>query len=136
MSATRETTIPGAKLTVRLQTGGADLIQELAADWRSLYDEAGDEIFYRPEWTQAYLSAFAPQMKITLISVWAGQRLRALLPLVREQIWITGLPAVRLTLPANVHCLRVGLAICTGEEGDEALRALWQAVKELPGWNI
>ena len=137
MSATRETTIPGAKLTVRLQTGGADLIQELAADWRSLCDEAGDnEIFYRPEWTQAYLSAFAPQMKITLISVWAGQRLRALLPLVREQIWITGLPAVRLTLPANVHCLRVGLAICTGEEGDEALRALWQAVKELPGWNI
>lgn len=138
MSATPETKLPAVDFTVRLQTGGAELFQELAPHWRALCDESSGEIFYRPEWAHAYLSAFAPQSKITIISVWAGQRLRALLPLVRERIWIAGLPAFCLTIPANVHCARIGFAVCQNEsqEGEAALRILWQAVKDLPGWNL
>jgi CelD/BcsL family acetyltransferase involved in cellulose biosynthesis len=62
--------------------------------------------------------------------------LRAVLPLMRERSFVSGLPAVSLTVPANVHCFRVGLSVCPGEEGEAALRAVWQAVKELPGWNM
>ena len=136
MSATGETKIPGANLTVRLQTGGAELVQQLAPHWRALCDESDDEIFYRPEWAHAYLAAFASQSKITIISVWDGQRLRSLLPLVCQRTWISGLPATSLSLPANVHCSRISFVICPGDEGEAALRALWQALKDLPGWNV
>lgn len=133
----KEQAIPGTRLDVRVESGGAEAVTRLANDWRSLCDESGDEeIFYRPEWIQAYLLAFAPQARIILISVWSGNRLRAVLPLMRERSFVSGLPAVSLTVPANVHCFRVGLPVCQGEEGEAALRVVWQAVKELPGWNM
>lgn len=134
--STASNPIPGGKLSVRVQSGGTELLEQISAPWRALCDETGDEIFYRPEWTQAYLSAFAPQAPITVISAWAGNRLRAVLPLARERIWISGLPAVRLTVPGNVHSARIGFALCAGEEGERALRAIWQALKELPGWSV
>jgi CelD/BcsL family acetyltransferase involved in cellulose biosynthesis len=141
MNAAVETQIPDTNLSLRVQTGGAEILQEVAADWRALCDECGDdEIFYRPEWIQAYLLAFAPQARIILISAWSGERLRAVLPLMRQRSWgwatAGGFPAAGLTVPANVHCFRVGLPVCPGEEGEAALHAIWQAVKELPGWNV
>jgi CelD/BcsL family acetyltransferase involved in cellulose biosynthesis len=128
--------VSSQSISVRVQRGGAELIEQLAADWRALCDESSDEIFYRPEWTQAYLAAFVPQAKLIVLSAWAGRRLCGVLPLLREHAWISGLPAARLTLPANVHCFRLGLAHRPGEEGEQALRALWQALKELPGWSV
>ena len=135
-SLARETRLPGTNLSVRLQTGGPELVEELSSSWRSLCDEAADEIFYRPDWTQAYLSAFAPQTSLTIISVWDGPRLRALLPLLRQRVWMAGLPALQLTIPANVHSARTGFALCPGEESESALRALWQAIKGLPRWDV
>lgn len=137
MEAQGKVKIPGEKLAVRVQTGGAELVQGLSRDWQQLCDESGEgEIFYRPEWMLAYLNAFAPQAKITVISAWAGERLRGVLPLMHQRAWITGLPALIATIPANVHCFRVGLVCCPGEEGREVLRALWQAMKALPGWSV
>ena len=137
MSAATEVKILGEKLAVRVQTGGVELIEQLAPGWQRLCDESsGGEIFYRPEWMLAYLNAFAPKARVTVISAWAGDRLRGVLPLMSERAWIAGLPATQLTIPANVHCFRVGLAICPGEEGREVLRSLWQAMKALPGWSI
>lgn len=123
-------------LSVRLQTGGADLLRELEPHWRSLCDESAAEVFYRPEWALAWLSAFTHAPSLTIISVWNGQQLRALLPLLRKRIWIAGLPATCLTLPGNVHCARIGFPLCASEEDDQALRALWQALKNLPGWSV
>ena len=128
--------LPGRNLTVRLQVGGADLIHNLAPHWTALCDESASEVFYRPEWTQAYLSAFGRASSITIISVWNGRSLRALVPLVRRRIWIAGLPATSLGLPANVHCARIGFPVCPGEEGGAALRSAWGAIRTLPGWSL
>jgi CelD/BcsL family acetyltransferase involved in cellulose biosynthesis len=128
--------IPGRELSVRVESGGAELVEKLAPAWRALCDEAAEEIFYRPEWTQAYLRAFAPEAKITVISAWTGDRLRAVLPLLRERTWISGLPAVRLSIPGNVHSARLGFPLSPGEQGEQALRAVWQALKELPDWSM
>jgi CelD/BcsL family acetyltransferase involved in cellulose biosynthesis len=128
--------IPGRELSVRVESGGADLVEQLAPAWRRLCDEAADEIFYRPEWTHAYLRAFAPEARITVISAWAGDRLHAVVPLLRERTWIGGLPAVRLSIPGNVHSARLGFPLSPGKQGEQALRAVWQAVKELPGWSM
>ena len=136
MSAAAEMELPGNNLSVQVQTGGADLVRQLEPHWRSLCDESASEVFYRPEWVLAWLSAFAHSPSLTIISVWDGPRLRALLPLLRNRIWIAGLPAACLTLPGNVHCARIGFPVCAHEEGEQALRALWQALKNLSGWTV
>jgi CelD/BcsL family acetyltransferase involved in cellulose biosynthesis len=129
--------IPGTKLSVRVQRGGQELVEQVADQWRRLCDESGDEeVFYRPEWAQAYLRAFEPGADVIVISAWAGERLRGILPLIRGRVVVSGFSVVKLTLPANVHSLRASLTVCPGEEGEAALKALWQAVKSMPHWDI
>ena len=124
-------------LTVRVQTGDASVIEQIAAQWRQLCDESGDEeIFYRPEWALAYLQAFHINSEVIVISVWQGERLRGVLPLVRHVSRAYGVPVTKLTLPANVHSLRASLTVCSGSEGDAALSALLQPVRKLPDWDV
>jgi CelD/BcsL family acetyltransferase involved in cellulose biosynthesis len=128
--------IPGTQLSVRVQRG-QELVEQIAADWRRLCDESGDEeVFYRPEWAQAYLQAFEPKADVIVISAWAGDRLRGILPLVQRRAFVSGFPIVTLTIPANVHSLRASLTVCQGEEGEAALQALWRAAKNLPRWDL
>ena len=137
MTVAQEQAIPGTKLSVRVQRGGPELVEQIAGEWRRLCDESGDEeVFYRPEWAQAYLQAFEPKADVIIISAWAGERLRGILPLVRRRTLMSGLPIVQLTLPANVHSLRASLTVCPGEEGAAVLKALWQAAKNLPRWDM
>jgi CelD/BcsL family acetyltransferase involved in cellulose biosynthesis len=129
--------IPGTQLSVRVQRGGQELVEQIAGQWRRLCDESGDEeVFYRPEWAQAYLQAFDPKAEVIVISAWAGERLCGILPLVRRRTFVSGFPVVTLTVPANVHSLRANLTVCPGEEGAVALKAIWQAAKKLPRWDL
>jgi CelD/BcsL family acetyltransferase involved in cellulose biosynthesis len=129
--------IPGTQLSIRVQRGGQELVEQIAAEWRRLCDESGDEeVFYRPEWAQAYLQAFEPRADVIVISAWAGERLRGILPLVRRRAFVSGFPVATLTVPANVHSLRASLTVCPGVEGQSALQALWQATKNLPRWDL
>lgn len=122
---------------VRVQSGGIDLIAEIANAWRALCNESPDqEIFYRPEWAETYLRAFEPAADVTMITVWAGVKLRGVLPLVRHRVVAYGLPITKLTVPGNVHSLRAGLAVCPGEERAEVLQILWQTAKNLSNWDI
>jgi CelD/BcsL family acetyltransferase involved in cellulose biosynthesis len=136
MMLTQELVIPQTKLSVRVQHGGRELVDRIACEWRRLCDESGDEeVFYRPEWAQAYLQAFEPNADVILISAWSGERLRGILPLVRRRIIVGGLPIVKLTLPANVHSLRASLTVCPGEEGAAVLKELWAVTTDLPQWD-
>ena len=129
--------IPGTQLSVRIQRGGPELVEQIAGEWRRLCDESGDEeVFYRPEWAQAYLHAFEPKADVIVISAWASERLRGILPLVRRRAFVFGFPVVTLTVPANVHSLRASLTLCPGLEGHLVLQALLQAIKDLPRWDL
>ncbi len=129
--------IPGKQWAVRVQRGGQELVEQIAGEWRRLCDESGDEeVFYRPEWALAYLQAFEPKADVILISAWAGDKMRGILPLIRRQIVMSGLPVVQLSFPANVHSLRASLTVCPGEEGAAVLKVLWEAVKNLPRWDL
>ncbi|HEY2117407.1 MAG TPA: GNAT family N-acetyltransferase [Candidatus Angelobacter sp.] len=137
MTAERGHQIPGQRFSVRVQRGGRELVEQIAADWRRLCDESGDEeVFYHPEWAQAYLQAFDPKADVVMISAWVGDRLRGILPLVRRRAFVSGFPIVTLTIPANVHSLRASLTVCRGAEGEATLQALWQAAKNLPRWDL
>src|SRR6185312_17263559 len=99
MTAERGQQIPGQQFSVRVQRGGQELVEQIAHDWRLLCDGFGDEeVFYRPEWAQAYLQAFDPKADVVLISAWAGARLRGVLPLVQRRSKMSGLPVVQLSL--------------------------------------
>jgi CelD/BcsL family acetyltransferase involved in cellulose biosynthesis len=129
--------IPGTQLSVRVQRGGQELVEQIAGEWRRLCDESGDEeVFYRPEWAQAYLQAFEPKAEVIVISAWARERLRGILPLVRRRTIVSGFPVVTLTIPANVHSLRASLTVCPGLEGQLVLHAFLQKIRELPRWDL
>lgn len=125
------------ELSVRVQSGGVELVEQIADAWRQLCDESGDEeVFYRPEWAQAYLRAFNPRADVIVISAWAGDKLRGVLPLVRHRVRAYGFPIIKLSVPANVHALRASLTVRAGDEGAAVLKALWQAAKKLPQWDV
>lgn len=122
---------------VRVQSGSVQLIAEIASEWRQLCNESSDqEISYRPEWTESYLRAFEPDAEVTMITAWAGMKLRGVLPLVRHRVTAYGLPITKLTVPANVHSLRAGLTVCPGEERADVLQMLWQTAKNLQNWDV
>jgi CelD/BcsL family acetyltransferase involved in cellulose biosynthesis len=125
------------ELSIRVQSGGIELVEQIADAWRQLCDESGDEeVFYRPEWAQAYLLAFNPRADVIVISAWAGGKLCGVLPLVRHRVRAYGFPIIKLSVPANVHALRASLTVCAGDEGAAVLKALWQAAKKLPQWDV
>ena len=122
-------------LSVRVQSGGIELVEQIADAWRQLCDESDDEeVFYRPEWAQAYLQAFEPRADVVVISAWTGPKLRGVLPLVRHRVTVYGFPILKLSVPANVHSLRASLTVCAGEKRDAVLKTLWQAARDLPQW--
>ncbi len=123
-------------MTTHVQRGGVELVDQIAAEWRRLCDESGDdEVFYRPEWAQAYMRAFDQDAEVIVISAWSEDELRGVLPLVQRRVSMSGLPVIQLTIPANVHSLRASLTVCPGAEGAAALQLLWRALTRLPGWD-
>ena len=59
--------IPGTNFSVRVERSGHELVEQVAGQWRRLCDESGDEeVFYRPEWAQAYLLCFEPKADVVI----------------------------------------------------------------------
>src|SRR5256712_13313108 len=120
-----------------VQTGGVELIDALAEEWRELCEEEpNDQPFCRPEWVRAYLRAFAPRAKLVLITARVDDRLRAVLPLIEERGFLCGLPVRKLRSAANVHCVRFDMARGAGAEGEAAVLAVWRRLRDLPGWGL
>jgi CelD/BcsL family acetyltransferase involved in cellulose biosynthesis len=131
------TNLPVQETVIQCQTGPAEIIDGLEPAWSLLCDELQDsEPFFRPEWIRACLKAFFPTQQVTLLSAWSADRLLAVLPLLKERTWFCGLPVTRLSLVATVHSFRVGMVRREGAEGDEAVRALWEAIQQMPGWDV
>lgn len=128
---------PSSPHSIRIQTGGIDLLESLVAGWERIAEEdPAGEAFYRPEWSLSFLRAFAPSAKLVVVTAWHGKALRAVLPLIRVRSFLTGLPVRKLMGVANVHCCRLGLALAPGEEHEPLLGAMWDALKSLQDWDV
>jgi CelD/BcsL family acetyltransferase involved in cellulose biosynthesis len=137
MNALGVQTVQAQNLGVRIQTGGVEILQQIAPEWRRLWEQLPEnEPFYRPEWVEAGFRAFFSNSELVLITASEGGRLQAALPLRRERSSLSGLPATKLMPIANVHGVRTGLVYPPGDAGIEALRVTWDALKALPGWNV
>ena len=116
--------------------GGVELIERFAAEWRQLCDEGPtDQPFYRPEWVGAYVRAFAPQLRLLLVTARIAGRLQAVLPLVGERRSVAGLPVRVLRSAANVHSSRFDLVRGPSIAGDAATGAIWQFLRACPQWD-
>jgi CelD/BcsL family acetyltransferase involved in cellulose biosynthesis len=114
-----------------VQRGGAELVDSVASEWRELCAESELAPFHHPEWTAAYLRAFAPGAALRLLTARTGSRLCAVLPLMEESTFC-GLPARVLRSASNVHSSRVDLVVNNGQ----AIGCVWDCLKEMDDWDV
>jgi CelD/BcsL family acetyltransferase involved in cellulose biosynthesis len=129
--------ISAADVCVSAQTGGVELIAPLAEDWRQLCIEGSEgQPFYRPEWIEAYLRAFAPGATLVLITARHNDLLQLVLPLIKEKSSISGIPVVRLRAPVNSHPGRFDVVRRSGPQGDAAMAAVWDHLQKRKDWDL
>lgn len=123
-------------ITSKAEIGGPDLVEHLAARWERLCKETHSLPFQRPEWIAAYLRAFEPESQVILMTASAGDRLVAVLPLVRKRGWFAGIPVWKLVGAANIHSTHFDIVRTSCEAGEAAIPAFWNLLKRIPGWNM
>jgi len=124
-------------MVVSADRGGVEVVERWADAWRRLCDEfVDDQPFYHPEWISAHIRAFTPKANVLLLTVTLEGRLCLVLPLLEERALFHGLPLRTLRAPVNSHSCRFDAVRCPGREGDLAVRALWEHLKELPAWDL
>ncbi len=74
-----------AELTTQIHIGRAEVINLLADRWQELCDQTRCAPFHRPEWIAAYLQVFESDSEVVLLTASAGERLVAVLPLIRKK---------------------------------------------------
>jgi CelD/BcsL family acetyltransferase involved in cellulose biosynthesis len=123
-------------LVAQALRGGADVFTRLEAEWRRLcLTTPYDAPFHRPEVIRAYVEAFAGNSELVVITVRAGDRLVAVLPLISESTSISGIPARRLRSAGNVHTARYDL-VHVPELRQMIIPALWTGIERVRGWDV
>lgn len=123
-------------VTAKAEIGGLDLVHHLTARWERLCDETRSPPFYRPEWIAAYLKAFEPESQVILMTASVGNRLVALLPMVRKRAWFAGVPVWKLCGAANIHSTQFDILRTPCEAGEASIPAFWNLLKRIPRWNM
>lgn len=122
--------------SVNAEPGGLEVVERLAAEWRELCLNApSDQPFYRPEWIAAYVQSYDPAAKLHVISVTAGGRLAAVLPLVHEHLFC-GFPARKLRGATTWDCMRFDLVRRGGAPGERAVNEIWRHLSERRDWDV
>jgi CelD/BcsL family acetyltransferase involved in cellulose biosynthesis len=128
--------IPSRSVTARVEVGGPELVRRVADRWERLCEETGSLPFYRPEWIAAYLKAFETGSQVVLMTASEGDRLVAVLPLIRKRAWFAGVPIWKLAGAANIHCSQFDILQSSCEAGEASIRAFWNLLKGMPSWNV
>lgn len=122
---------------VSAQSGGTEVLDRLADEWRALAAQsADDEPFYHPEWIGAIIRTFFPNSRVLVISVRTDGSLKLVLPLLQERAQFFGVPVLRLRSPVNVHSCRFDAVRCASSEGEQAMLAAWRHLKEERAWDL
>jgi len=124
-------------VVVSSHRGGPALIDEFTAEWNDLSNDAvEDQPFFRPAWIRAYFRAFEPQAKVLLVTARVDGRLVMVLPLVEELSTFSKVPVRRLRAPVNYCCSRFDAVRRSGPEGESAIDATWEYLRNLSGWDL
>jgi CelD/BcsL family acetyltransferase involved in cellulose biosynthesis len=140
MAALLQTSVPNianAQPVVRADRGGVELVDRFADEWRALCEDArDDQPFFHPEWVHAYLRTFFPKARLLVITARTQGALSLILPLVEETATFSKVPVRRLRVPVNSTSGRFDAVCRNGPAGEAALRATWNYLRDLSGWNL
>jgi len=116
--------------------GGAEIIEKVFDEWTALCEEgASNEPFLRPEWFAAFAKNF--EKEILLLTVRRDQKLRAVLPLVRKNGNLDGVPVRKLQAVFNLQTPRFDLIHGRDEtEREEIVKAVWKEIKKQSKWDV
>jgi CelD/BcsL family acetyltransferase involved in cellulose biosynthesis len=121
---------------IEILTGGSDLFGQLEGEWRALCDAgAHEEAFYRPEVIRAYIEAFVPDRRVVIFTARIEQRLVAVLPMVQDATFFSGLPIRTLRTAGNVHTCRYDM-VHAPEWRTAIVSAMWHALKQSSAWDV
>jgi CelD/BcsL family acetyltransferase involved in cellulose biosynthesis len=120
----------------RILAGGAEVIDEMSDEWTALCDEgASIEPFLRPEWFTSFVKNF--EKEIFLLTVRRGEKLRAVLPLVKKSGNLHGVPVKKLQAVFNLQTQRFDLIHGANEtEREEIVKAVWKEIKKQSQWHV
>lgn len=137
-SATNSASERMGELTVEAVSGGIEVIDRLADEWRQFLERANDDpLYWRPEWILAGLRAYSPQAKVVVITVRRDDRLSAILPLVEERSRLAGLPARKLRAPLTTAGVGVDIVCADSGAGrDRVVAAIWEFLKRRKNWDV
>jgi len=94
----------------------------LRPHWQRLWEESEAPIFASPAWLEVWWEEFGAGRELLLLALWEGERLRAVVPLMRE--------GQRLSLVGTTNvCDYASLTVAPGVE-EEALRTFLAALSE------
>src|SRR5215471_768203 len=140
MTALLQSCVPDVaytQLVVRADRGGVELIDRFADEWHALCADArDDQPFFHPEWVRAYLQAFFPKARLLVITARIQDTLSLILPLVEEIRTFSKIPVRRLRVPVGSTSGRFDAVCRSGPIGEAALRATWNFLRDLSGWNV
>jgi CelD/BcsL family acetyltransferase involved in cellulose biosynthesis len=116
--------------------GGVETITRIFIEWKALCEEgASNHPYFRPEWFSAFVKNF--HIEIMLLTFRRGEKLRAVLPLMRKKSRLDGIPVKKLQAVFNLNSQRFDLIHGTDEtERAEIVRALWKEIKRQSKWNV
>ncbi len=118
-------------------SGGPEVLESLAPEWRQLCDEGllNQDPFCRPEWSIAYTRAYEVK-NVLAITARVDGRLRAVLPLVRERASLSGV-RVRMLRRPDLEAPRFDVALTRDEtEAAAAVRILWRCLRDDSRWDV
>jgi CelD/BcsL family acetyltransferase involved in cellulose biosynthesis len=124
------------EVTAEVDIGRDEVIHRLANRWRQLCDETRSAPFHRPEFIASYVRAFEPESEVVVLTATAGDRLVAVLPMLRKKCWFGGIPLMKLTGAANVHSSRFDIVRSADAAGEASIPAMWSLLKRMPGWQL
>jgi CelD/BcsL family acetyltransferase involved in cellulose biosynthesis len=134
MPVSIETRAPAGEII----SGGPEVLEALAADWRQLCKEgvSSPDPFCRPEWSIAYARAYEVKQEILAVTARVNGRLRAVLPLVRQHGFMWGVPVRIMRRAVAEDTPRFDAAVGDGPEAGAAVQALWRSLRDDPNWDV
>src|SRR5215470_1738675 len=127
----------GTSVVVSAHRGGPDVLDGFVSEWDELSaDAVEDQPFFRPAWIRAYFRAFEPQARVLLITARVNGLLVLILPLIEELSSFSKVPVRRLRVPVNYCSSRFDAVRRSGREGELAIEATWEYLRNLSGWDL
>lgn len=116
--------------------GGSECLTPLLSEWEEIaLDGDGGEPFFQPYWIKAFAESFERGRPLSIIVTREGERLRGVLPFVKQKRFFGGIPARTLRSLSGIHSCRFDLT-CAPKSHARVAAATWQTLKRNASWDV